>query len=230
MSSEIYENPFYKGNPISYFNHSEKVDEIFKALTSVESTIEQPKLDSTVDYYNKQNRRIKFSYASLAEVQNKLKEPLKESGMSLSQYPKVIDDRYFVVTLLTHADSSQWLEFLMPIFGNFNTDPKDFATSFTYARRYALYGIFNLYGQQDTDAAEIEGEKTTPVEPIKKKVDQTQVKILSHYTTQLGADSFKEFLDYFKIAKIADLAADNYGEALYKLKKAIGQGEEDENN
>lgn len=96
-----------------------------------------------------------YEYVSLGAVLQHVIPACNENGVSVSQEDVCINDRQFVKTTLEHV-SGEKREFFNPFCGQY-TKPQEYGSAYTYTRRYALYGIFGLYGETDTDAGEVQG-------------------------------------------------------------------------
>lgn len=115
-----------------------------KAFCRAKTKLEQPKHDSSVTF-----KSVKFNYASLNQILSSLKV-FNDEGISFIQSEIFEDGKCFMGTTIFHVDGYEktYKTFLK---GNFQSE-KDFASSVTYARRYALCSIFGLYGSDDIDS------------------------------------------------------------------------------
>lgn len=100
---------------------------------------------------SKQNSHLKNKYATLEDVLAAVEPGLDECGLVMFQ--SVIDDestnRLKVETKLFHAESGEWVSFLMivPISKN---DAQGYGSALTYARRYGITAALGL-SQADDD-------------------------------------------------------------------------------
>ena len=150
MENEILE----KGKNI-IVSFSNDFNEIVSALSLLQGEVEQPALDGHVDVTFKSGRRVNYKYATLGEVQRCLKEPLKNHGIAVFQSIEMREEKFYLSTMIFHK-SGQWIKGFSPILCAEQTDPKVFGGATTYARRYSLYTMFNLYGQEDLDAQDVD--------------------------------------------------------------------------
>lgn len=180
---------------------------IYEALVNVQSEVMQPRLDKTSGVKG----AFSYKYASLGEVQKVLKDPLMKHGLCILQYVVIEDEKYYLITSLRHKSGNKW-DFKTPMHGNFNNDPKNFGSAMTYSRRYSLYGIFNLYGQEDTDAQEIKDDG---------KISANQLEELKKFTSTLPIEKLDAFLDFFGISKIHDLKSTYFDQAMKKLRATV---------
>lgn len=138
------------------------------AMIEVKKVIKQPAHDCKVDYSG-----TRYPYSSLGEILRCL-SPLLEYGLYFDQGEISIKGKWFMWTEIFHVDgfSTAHRTFIKPpinvdeqieVYKLQHPDPskykkalvlhseRDFASSITYARRYALCSIFGLYGQADID-------------------------------------------------------------------------------
>lgn len=100
---------------------------------------------------SKQNSHLKNKYATLEDVLAAVEPGLDECGLVMFQ--SVLDDeqtnRMKVETKLFHAESGEWVSFLMivPISKN---DAQGYGSALTYARRYGITAALGL-SQADDD-------------------------------------------------------------------------------
>lgn len=109
---------------------------------------------------------FQYEYVSLGAVLQHVVPACNRNGLYVSQEDVCINDRQFVKTTVEHL-SGEKREFFNPFCGLY-TKPQEYGSAFTYTRRYALYGIFGLYGETDTDAGEIESDDSSPQVLISK--------------------------------------------------------------
>lgn len=199
--------------------HSNECSQIFTALSAAQGEIKQPVLDCKVDFTTKEGRKIKYDYATLGEVLRCIKEPNLKHGIFVTQDEEFIDGSFYLVTLLTHS-SGEWIKYRSPLIGNFQSDPKIFGGAKTYMRRYALYGIYNLYGQEDSDAQEIEGEEEKKPEP---KATDNQLVTIERLLSQTEVDQATviEYVNTKAKDPIENLGEMNSSQASSVIKKLI---------
>ncbi len=158
-SSEIREK-------ISETNVQEKKS-FLKAFCKAKAKLEQPKHDSSVMF-----KSVKFNYASLNQILSSLKV-FNDEGISFIQSEVFEDGKCFMGTTVFHVDGYEktYRTFLK---GNFQSE-KDFASSVTYARRYALCSIFGLYGSDDIDSLPdiVKSQGKQLYKPLSEPSDET---------------------------------------------------------
>lgn len=199
--------------------HSNECSQIFTALAAAQGEIKQPTLDCEVDFSTRNGKNLSYKYSSLAEVQKCIKEPNLKHGIFVTQDEEMVEGAYYLVTLLTHS-SGEWIKYRSPLIGNFQSDPKIFGAAKTYMRRYALYGIYNLYGQEDSDAQEIEGEEEKKSTP---KATDNQLVTIERLLSQTGVDesTVVEYVNTKAKEPIENLEEMNSSQASSVIKKLI---------
>lgn len=123
---------------------SEKNLSVLKALHNAKSLFAKAEK-------SKQNTHLKNRYSTLEDVLAAVEPGLDECGLVMFQ--SVLDDeqtnRMKVETKLFHAESGEWVSFLMivPISKN---DAQGYGSALTYARRYGITAALGL-SQADDD-------------------------------------------------------------------------------
>lgn len=105
------------------------------------------------------NPFFKSKYADLPSILEAIKEPMKDNGLSITQFPSGTNG---LTTLLMHT-SGEWIEdtFTMTPVDN---KPQTAGSWITYMRRYAIGAVLGLSTEVDDDGNYASGNK-------KKKVD-----------------------------------------------------------
>lgn len=103
-------------------------------------------------YKDAKNPFFKSSYATLSNIQDAIKEPLIESGLTVCQFPT---GEHGLTTLILHESGEYLLsEYTMTPVKN---DPQGIGSCITYQKRYALVSALNLNVQDEDD----DGNKAT---------------------------------------------------------------------
>lgn len=113
-------------------NKSTTIAELSKALTLFHVKVGDIIKDA-------KNPFFKSTYASLQNIQEAIREPLIECGLSVSQHP---EGEHGLTTILMH-ESGEWIEshyIMNPV----KNDPQGIGSCITYQKRYALTSILNL--------------------------------------------------------------------------------------
>ncbi len=122
------------------------------------------------------NPFFKSKYATLSNVLEVIKEPLKKCGLVIVQSPTFgtagAQDTYFLKTEIIHAESGHSIEsfyMLNPV----KNDPQSIGSAITYARRYAIVAMLCLDVDDDDDGIAASKPQPTPSEQqaFKEQVD-----------------------------------------------------------
>lgn len=138
--------------------HEKPASKIIAAMVGVQAELNNPVRDK---------KGIYGKYASLEGMLDTLRPALAKNNLVLWQY--ILGE--LVITELAHADGDR-LEFEYPLIVNPQNPNKTFAVAaaFTYSRRYALYGIFNIQGDDiDEEDASLEEKSKKALEKQKPK-------------------------------------------------------------
>lgn len=130
--------------------HSEKIEELAKALAKAQGEIVGAKKDSESRPFK--DNRVVINYADLASVWTAIKGPFSKNGLSVIQGTEQSDvaGKILVVSTMLHT-SGQWHRSELLI--NLPSDMKILGASLSYARRYLLSAQAGVY-QIDLDGLE----------------------------------------------------------------------------
>lgn len=162
-------------------NRSDKVNEIFKALTKFRENVKQPVKD-------KKNPFFKSDYVTLEGVQKSIDEALKDTGLSYSQIVSDSEKGTSVSTIITH-ESGQFIETGKLTLPPTKNDAQGNGSAITYARRYQLSGAFGISSDIDDD-----GDKAS--RPAKSNYGNTRAK--KQYSDN-AVDAKKKLFDGFVV-------------------------------
>lgn len=124
---------------------SEKTDELFKALTNCQATIEPAMKDSL-------NQHLNSHYASLASVWDAARGPLADNGLSAVQEVIGADRGVGVTTQINHI-SGQWIR-LGPLFIPADkVNAHGYGSAISYGKRYGLCAALGIVSEDDDDGA-----------------------------------------------------------------------------
>ena len=137
---------------------SESIMELTKALLTFHIKVDQITKDA-------KNPFFKSSYATLQNIQESIRMPLIESGLTVCQFP---DHENGLTTIIMH-ESGEWIEstyYMAPV----KNDPQGIGSCITYQRRYALCAALNLsIGDLDDDGNMATHGKSEPESAPEKK-------------------------------------------------------------
>ncbi len=141
---------------------SKKIDQLAKALNQFQAEISGAKKKEENPYFHSK-------YANLEEVIRCAKEPLMNSGLSVSQFPISGERTAGVETILMH-ESGQWIS-CECLLACAKVDPQGMGSAISYARRYSYQSILGIPSEDD-DANEASKEPS----PAQIKADDTALK------------------------------------------------------
>lgn len=123
-------------------NKSESIIELATALALAQTEMTNPEK-------NKNNPFFKSSYTDLAAMINAYKNHYAQHGLSIVQFPSLINNMVSVETVILHK-SGEWISggLELPIS---KSDAQGVGAVITYCRRYALAAACNI-AQEDSDA------------------------------------------------------------------------------
>ena len=136
-----------------------------EALSKAQAKIKAPPKNRTVDYKDKNGRRIFYKYADLADVIECVREPLSENGLCIVHMLVLEGDVYGLKTSLLHSSGEKidsWYPLPHPVKQAIRA--QDFGSALTYARRYSLSSLVGIASEEDDDGASAP-EVTPPPQP-----------------------------------------------------------------
>lgn len=184
-------------------------------LNKIQKTLKAPK--------SQRNTFGNYNYRSCKDILLAVKPLLGEATLVITDEMVLIGDRYYVkaTALLHKADGTVVASAIAYAREALNKKGMDEAqitgAASSYARKFALNGLFAIDDTKDADTTNINGN---PLEYITKE----QVKQLLDDVVEVGLDK-QMFLDYMKIESLekmpkADLAKAQEAIALKKKKNA----------
>jgi hypothetical protein len=142
---------------------SDNIAEIATALAQAQIELANPEKDSLGRIVEANGRDVSFRYASLANGLDIVRKTLGGQKIAVIQTTDV--DRALglvnLTTKLMHA-SGQWLSSEWPVCRLADTAaPRRMGAALTYARRYALFAMVGIAGEDDLDAEEFQIKPAT---------------------------------------------------------------------
>lgn len=149
---------------------SEQTNEISAALAKAQGVINNPGKGAVNSHFNS-------SYADLSDGINAIREGLSANGLAYVQAPRVEGDVLMLDTRLTHS-GGQWMECEYPVC-KFPAQPQVMGSAMTYARRYSLFSLVGIAGDDDDGNAANKAEIPAP----KKKAERSEAAQLYYDST-----------------------------------------------
>ena len=168
---------------------SEQINEYAKAMATAQGQIKNPSKSKT-------NPHFKSTYADLADGIDATRDAFSANGLCIIQSTSLDGELLVLETRIVHS-SGQWVSGTYPVCKLPNT-PQNIGSAMTYARRFSLFGLANIAGDDDDGA---EANKTETPAPPKKPVSiQNTVSVLSD-------DQFKDLVETGDARALAGIAA-----------------------
>lgn len=131
-----------------------------------------PSIPKSKIILDKDRVTVRSKYAALDDIQNAIKAPLKNNGLSYN-FDVKIDEKFLTVEcIIKHfSGHSERSSFAVPI-GNetYMSDAQKYGARTTFAKRYALGNALGLTIDEDVDGRSFEGENST--EKILSNIDK----------------------------------------------------------
>jgi ERF superfamily len=141
---------------------SDGIGAIATALAKAQAELSNPEKTLTGTIPSKQGDRV-FRYASLASGLDIVRRCLGQHEIAVMQTTAIEQGQITLTTLLVHA-SGEWVSSLWPVCPAGEPSAQVKGAALTYARRYALFTLVGIAGEDDLDAPEL------PFEPQPQRV------------------------------------------------------------
>jgi hypothetical protein len=134
---------------------SEGIGRIATALAKAQAELENPERTLTATIQVRDSERT-FRYASLANGLDLVRKCLGQHEIAVMQTTAVDQGQILLTTLLVHA-SGEWVSSIWPVCSAQEPSAHVKGASLTYARRYALFAMVGIAGEDDLDAPDLTG-------------------------------------------------------------------------
>lgn len=188
---------------------------IYKKLAEIQSQLKAPK--------NQFNKFGNFYYRSCEDILEGLKPILKaqKCALILNDEVVMIGERYYIKATALLIDTEVENSICSNVAYAREEESKKgmdgsqvTGASSSYARKYALNGLFALDDSKDSDATNTEANKQET-----KKISETQIKELEKIAKDKGTDTSKMFA-YYKVKDFSEMTVTQYAQAKAYLNKA----------
>jgi hypothetical protein len=132
---------------------SETIGAIATALAKAQAALSNPEKTLTATIPARGGERI-FRYASLATGLDLVRKCLGQHEIAVMQTTALDQGQIMLTTLLVHA-SGEWVSSLWPVCPAAEPSAQIKGAALTYARRYALFTLVGIAGEDDLDAPEL---------------------------------------------------------------------------
>lgn len=179
---------------------------IYEKLSQVQNELKAPK--------NQKNTFGNYKYRSCEDILEALKPILKKNKLTLVLSDELVNigDRYYIKAMATIYDLEEEGSLVNTAYAREEETKKGMdgsqitGTASSYARKYALNGLFNIDDTKDADTDEYtkrtKEEPTSDKEDMKMPVQEGQKQIIA----KLKPEALKKLLDEkYKVESIDDL-------------------------
>jgi len=185
---------------------------IYEKLAVIQQDLKAPK--------NQYNSFGEYKYRSCEDILEAVKPLLKKLNLILRLNDELINigDRYYIKALVAITDIKTEASLSATAYARETENkPKMDAAQITgtassYARKYALNGLFLIDDTKDADTDE--HAKQTGAEPkAEKKATEKQIELVKSLVNDINA-----MLNYYQVGKIEDLTTKQASEVISKFK------------
>src|SRR3979490_1074721 len=178
---------------------SESVAAIATALAKAQTELSNPEkaMVGTV-YNNRSDSPQSFRYASLSSGLDIIRKPLGSQQIAIAQTTDIdrANGMVNLTTVLLHT-SGEWISSDWPVCQLSETSaPRRMGAALTYARRYALFTMVGIAGEDDLDAPDVINDQQ------KDGVDPAPVRVSPLRTENSGIPAVRKKLDAEESAAI----------------------------
>jgi hypothetical protein len=148
---------------------SEQIGTIAAALARAQGELTNPEKSLTAiirSPFPREGDRT-FRYASLASGLDIVRKTLSQQEIATVQTTRIDPDtgNIHLTTMLAHS-SGEWISSDWPVCPAKDTEaPHRMGAALTYARRYALFAVVGIAGEDDMDAPDVTAAPVSPPEP-----------------------------------------------------------------
>ncbi len=191
---------------------SERIGAIAAALARAQAELTNPErtLAATIRSPFPREQDRTFRYASLASGLDIVRKTLSQQEIATVQTTRIEPNtgQIHLTTLLAHS-SGEWISSDWPVCASKDTEaPHRMGAALTYARRYALFALVGIAGEDDLDAPDIATPVPSPAEPrMVSGPKGRQDKRMLHRPPMLGREASAKLRDTM-LDELASLSTD----------------------
>lgn len=187
-----------------------------KQLMAIQSELKAPK--------GQYNSFGKYKYRSAEDILESVKPLLKKynATMTIRDELTFVGERYYIKAVVTF--SSEDGEEVASAYAREDESKKGMdgsqitGTASSYARKYALNGLFLIDDTKDADTDDFKRQNEMALEPI----GQREAAVIKTMLEETESD-VKKFLQYFGVKTVEEMSQSQYGEATRMLNKKRGK-------
>lgn len=184
-----------------------------------------PVIEKTKIVLNKDGRTVRYKFAPLDAIVEQIKVPLANNGLAYTWTVANENGQMTAVCKVTHSmGHSEISAFSIPIdMDGYMTAPQKYASAQTFAKRYSLCNALGIStGDEDTDATDIEKEKTA-------KSDKSKIVFALRRLNKEGKTKEETVANIFELTQLEATEA-NTKEILSRLEVLVSEKEEYDNS
>lgn len=142
-----------------------------------------------------------------------------KNGISFTQATRMIGDVLFLYTRVSFGN--EWIESEYPVI-KFPARAQEIGSAMTYARRYSLFPLLGIAGENDDDGAQA---NANPVQTAQKLISEDQLDELIGLITETGSDP-QAFMKYMGVQNMGQIKSVDFSRAKIALmkKKEVANG------
>jgi hypothetical protein len=140
---------------------SEQTNEISLDLAKAQGVLSNPTKDGN-------NPHFKSKYATLDTGLNIVRECLSKHNIAVVQATRIEGNILMLDTRLTHK-SGQWIEAEYPVCA-FPAKQQDMGSALTYSRRYSMFSLVGIAGEEDDDGNAAVSAVSAPKRTVKAEM------------------------------------------------------------
>jgi hypothetical protein len=191
---------------------SERIGSIAAALAKAQAELTNPEknLVATIRSPFPREAERSFRYASLASGLDIVRKALSHQEIATIQTTRIEPQsgRVHLTTLLAHS-SGEWFSADWPVCAANDTEaPHRMGAALTYARRYTLFALVGIAGEDDLDAPDVLVGPTPPKPRAGSESGGKRDKPFLHRPPTLGPDQSAQLRDQM-LGEIGSLTAEN---------------------
>lgn len=144
---------------------SEQTNELYTAIAAAQGMLKNPPKSKT-------NPHFKSQYVDLSDGLAVVRECYSKQGLCFIQGTSVTESGMIVLHTRIAHKSGQWVESDYPVSGL--ARPQEMGSAMTYARRYALFPMVGVAGEDDDDGNAAQAAENPPAKAAKASGKQME--------------------------------------------------------
>jgi hypothetical protein len=193
--------------PRGFEQCSDRIDAISAALAKAQGQMANPGKTAT-------NPHFKSSYADLSAGLKAVRTALSANAIAIVQTTRMEADVLMLRTALAHA-SGQWIGSEWPVV-KLPSPPQVIGSALTYARRYTLFALTGIAGENDDDDGNAASGKGKEDDEDDIPIDTRQLAQVQELLTETKSN-LEIFFDTLGVSTFSDMSVKHYQRALVLL-------------